>query len=221
MQFLNDLDGLTVLLTGLSVLLAFVIQWLLWGVYEGRWPKENAIPLAVLTWVAIFSVFHAYTAYCPDADQPHIRRTGTVNFFKAYKYSTGKSHREGILECVGPCGPDVPLMEFNDHATARIAHRDLSRPLTVTYLGRKEQADIWNGYRITAHPVVEIDYSATGERIFYVDTTRHWPRVTVLLADGLVCTITLVLCLIPGKSKSTAEDETPPQSESTISSAMI
>ena len=48
---------------------------------------------------------------------------------------------------------------------------------------------------------------------FYVDTTRHWPRTIVLLADGLACMTTLVLCLIPGKPKSAEEDETPSQSE--------
>jgi hypothetical protein len=214
MQFVGDLDGLTILLTGFSVLLVFVTQWLLWGVYERSWPKENAIAPAFLVFVAIFSFMRTYGAYCPDADQPHIQRTGPINPFKAYKYTTGKnSHHEGILECVGLCGKGVPLMEFNEHATALVAGRDPSVPLTVTYLGRKEQADIWNGYRITAHPVVEIDDSATGERIFYVDTTRHWPRTIVLLADGLACMTTLVLCLIPGKPKSDEEDGSSDQSE--------
>jgi hypothetical protein len=72
---------------------------------------------------------------------------------------------------------------------------DPSAPFTVTYLGRMEQADLRNGYQITAHPVVEIDETNTGERIFYVDTTRHWPRVIVLLADSLLCISTFIFCL--------------------------
>jgi hypothetical protein len=175
MQFLGDLDGLTIMLTGFSVLFVPVCLGLLWSVYGGRWPKNSAIAPAFLVFVAIFSLMRAYRAYCPDADQPHIHKTGAVNPFKTYKYSTGKhSHHEGILECVGPCGQGVPLMEFNEHATALVAGRDPSVPLTVTYLGRKEQADIWNGYRIMVHPVVEIDDAATGERIFL---RRHNPAL--------------------------------------------
>jgi hypothetical protein len=205
MQFLGDLDGITVLMTGVSVALVFVILALLWVSYDGRWPKDGGV-LGLLLLVVLFGSIHAYTAYCPDADQPHIRKTGTLTPFKRYRYPIGRhSHGEGILECVGPCGKGVPLMEFNQHATALVAGRDPSAPLTVTYLGRKEMADIWNGYVIAAHPVVEIDETTTGERIFYVDTTRHWPRVMVLLMDGLLCISTFVFCLMRLESGSSED----------------
>jgi hypothetical protein len=154
----------------------------------------------------VFCFVHAYTAYCPDADQPHIRRTGPVHMFKPYRYPEGKHYDLGILECVGPCGKGVPLMEFNERATAAVVDRDPAAPLTVTYLGRMEQADLQNGYQITAHPAVEIDDAATGERIFYVDTTRHWPRVMCLLADGLICIVTFIFCLTHLESGSTQDD---------------
>jgi hypothetical protein len=212
MQFLYDLDGLTVLLTGLSVALVFVILALLWVSYGGRWPKDGGV-LGLLLLVVLFSSIHAYKAYCPDADQPHIRKTGPVNPFKPYRYSTGRhSHGDGILECVGPCGKGVPLMEFNERATALVASRDASAPLTVTYLGRMENADIRNGYQITAHPVVEIEETTTGERIFYVDTTRHWPRVIVLLGDGLLCISTFVFCLMRVESGTPEDDGSGDQS---------
>ena len=86
-------------------------------------------------------------------------------------------------------------MEFDERATAAVVDRDPSAPLTVTYLGRMEEADLQNGFQITAHPAVEIADTTTGERLFYVDTTRHWPRTIMLLADSLICIVTFVYCL--------------------------
>lgn len=207
MQFLYDLDGLTVLLTGLSVALVFVILALLWVSYGGRWPKDGGV-LGLLLLVVLFSSIHAFEAYCPDADQPHIRKTGAVNTFKPYRYSTGRhSYGVGLLECVGPCSKGVPLMEFRAHAAALVADRDPQSPLTVTYLGRIEEEDLRNGYQITAHPVVEIDETTTGERLFYIDTTRHWPRVIVLLADSVLCISTVVFCLTRVESGSAEKDD--------------
>jgi len=207
MQFLGDLDGLTLLLTGLSVLLVVGFLSLLWVSYGNRWPKESGGLLALLLLAALFSFLHAYEAYCPDADQPHIQRTAPITFYGAYTYRVGKSGtRWGNLVCVGPCGQGVPLMEFDAHITARLALRDASRSLTVTYLGRKEAANIGNGYTMAAHPVVEIKDLATGERIFYVDTTRHWPRVIVLLADALIVLVTFWMC-IRGTGTDPGSDE--------------
>jgi hypothetical protein len=211
MQFLYDLDGLTVLMTGLSIALVGIILALLWVSYEGKWPEDGGV-IGVLLLLPIFCLIHAYTAYCPDADQPHIRRTGQVTPFKPYRYRTGRrSYHDGILECIGPCGKGVPLMEFDEHATALVADGDPSAPFTVIYLGRMEEADLRNGYQITAHPVVEIDETNTGERIFYVDTTRHWPRVIVLLADSLLCISTFIFCLMRSESdtaeKGSSSDE--------------
>jgi hypothetical protein len=171
--------------------------------------------LGILLLVPVICSIIAYNAYCPDADQPHIRKTGTLTPFKAYKYPIGKnSHGEGILECVGPCGKGVPLMEFDQGLTWNVARIYGSLLLTVTYLGRMEQADIWNGYRITAHPVVEID-DAAGQRIFYVDTTRHWPRVIVLLADGLICVLAFVFCMTRVESSSAEDGSSIVQSDRT------
>ena len=194
MQFLYDLDVLTVLLTGLTLALVSGILALLWISYEGRWPKDGGV-IVVLLFLVPFSLIHAYKSYCPDADQPHIRRTGPVHMFKPYRYPEGKHYDLGILECVGPCGKGIPFMEFDERATAAVVDRDPSAPLTVTYLGRMEEADLQNGFQITAHPAVEIDDSVTGERLFYVDTTRHWPRTIMLLADSLICIVTFVYCL--------------------------
>jgi hypothetical protein len=212
MHFLSDLDGPTVLLTGLSFALASLVLALLWVSYGGRWAGGGGI-LGLLLLPVFFSVPLAYEAYCPDADQPHIRRTGSVNAFKPYRYPTGRhSHAYGILECVGPCGKGVPLMEFNEQATALVNGKDSSLPLTVTYLGRIEQADLDNNYQITAHPVVEIDDTASGERIFYVDTTRHWPRVIFLLADVLICVATAAYCLTHVESNPSKSDSSSDQS---------
>jgi hypothetical protein len=214
MRFLSDLDGLTIFLTGISVVLVLVFLGLLWGSYGNRWPKENAGMLGLLLAVAIFCSVVAHTAYCPDADQPHIQRTGLITPFKSYAYSVGRhSTRTGILECVGPCGHDVPLMEFDALIMARLARRELSSGLTVTYLGRKELANIGSGYSITAHPVVEIDDASTSDRIFYIDTTRHWSRMIVLLTDALVCILTFVFCLVRVESASAEEDGSSFQSD--------
>lgn len=212
MQFLYDLDVLTVLLTGLCIALVCIILALLWISYGGKWPKDGGV-LGLLLLLAVFCSIHAYEAYCPDADQPHIRKTGPVNAFKPYRYRTGRrSYHEGILECIGPCGKGVPLMEFNERAIALVAERDTSAPLTVIYLGRMEKADILNGYQITAHPVVQIDDPATGDRLFYVDTTRHWPRVMCLLADDLICIVTFIFCLTRVESGSSESDSSSDQS---------
>jgi len=103
-------------------------------------------------------------------------------------------------------------MEFNEHATALVKGRDPSLPLTVTYLGRMEGADLDDNYQITAHPVVEIDDAATGERIFYVDTTRHWPRVVCLLADALICLLTIGFCFTHLESRTSKSDSSSDQS---------
>lgn len=209
MQFLADMNGLTVLLTGLSVLLVFVFLGLLWGSYGNKWPVENVRILGILLAAATFSFAFAYKAYCPDADQPHIQRTGPITLYKPYTYRVGKSGTGyGILVCVGPYSREVPLMEFDAHIKARLAHRDFSNALTLTYLGRKEPANIGNGYTITAHPVVQIDDPATGERIFYIDTTRHWPRVIVLLADALITLLTFWICIRKcGADAGSGEDD--------------
>jgi hypothetical protein len=113
-------------------------------------------------------------------------------------------------------------MEFDEHATPLVARREPASPLTVTYLGRKERAEIGNSQTITAHPVVEIDDSATGERIFYVDTTRHWPRAIVLGADALACLFTFVLCLMHVESRRPAkEDGVSSESADIVPSATI
>jgi len=214
MQFLSDLDGLTIFLTGMSIVFVIAFLVLMWNSYGGRWPKESVGVPVILVAITVFCSVHAYTAYCPDADQPHIRKTGTLNPFRTYRYRVGKhSYRTGILECVGPCGKGVPLMEFNQYATALVAGRNPSAPLTVTYLARKEWADVWNGYRFTAHPVVEIDDSATGERILYVDTTRHWPRVLFLLADDAICILTFAFCMTRIESGNAENDDSSDQPE--------
>jgi hypothetical protein len=210
MQFLADLNGATVFLTGLSVVLAAVFLRALWGSYSHRWPHESAGVLALLLGVAGFCFVSAYDAYCPDADQPHIGRTGPMTPFKRYFYDAGGRHssrRTGLLVCVGPCNGDVPLMEFDEQIMNTLAGGFVSHPLTVTYLGRKEPADMGNGMAITAHPVVEIDDADTQERIFYIDTTRHWPRVFVLLTDALVCFSTFGLCIRRMGSDAQEDDE--------------
>jgi hypothetical protein len=210
MQFLADLNAPTVLLTGLSALLVCVFLGLLWGSYGGRWPKESGRVLGFLLGVALICFLNAHDAYGPDADEPHIQRTGAINLFKPYTYSSGGRHsttRHGLLMCVGPCDRNVPLMKFDAIVMASVSHRDLSSGYAVTYLGRKEQASIGNGYSITAHPVVEIDDTATGDRIFYIDTTRHWPRMILLAADALACIFTFVFCLIRSGSGTDVDDE--------------
>jgi hypothetical protein len=211
MHFLSDLNGTTVLLTGLSILFVCVFLRLLWGTYGNRWPKDDVWVLGLLLGVAFLCFLNVRDAYCPDADQPHIQRSGAINRFKPYTYAVPSGRhstvtRTGLLVCVGPYDHDVPLMEFDAAIMASVAHRDFPGGVTVTYLGRKEPADVGNEYAITAHPVVEIDDAATGARIFYIDTTRHWPRVIMLVADGLVCVLVFILCLARTRS-GTAEDD--------------
>lgn len=217
MQFFNDLDGLTVILAGVSVVSISAFLGLLWGSYGGRWPKDNARVLGVLLAVAFVCFVRVQDAYCPDADQPHIKLTGPITPFKPYNYtvSSGRhsSTRRGLLVCVGACSADVPLMEFRAEIMESLAHRDLSSGFTVTYLGRKEPADLGYGYAITAHPAVEVDDQATGEPIFYKDTRRHWPRVIVLVASGVMCILTLVFCLTRSASESASGDESSSQDD--------
>lgn len=223
MQFLGDLDGPTVILAGVSIVLACAFLGLLWGSYGGRWPRGNGAVLGVLLAIAFFCFVRIYDAYCPDADQPHIKLTGPITPFKNYNYkvSSGRhsSTRRGLLVCIGPYSAQVPLMEFNAGAMNSITGRDLSRDYTVTYLGRKEPADLGNGYAITAHPAVEVDDSISGERIFYIDTRRHWPRVIILVAGGLICLLTVVICLMRCRSVSAGDDGSSSQDDGNDSSA--
>ncbi|MGD0734902.1 MAG: hypothetical protein ABR976_07130 [Terracidiphilus sp.] len=222
MQFFNDLDGLTVILAGVSILLACAFLGLLWGSYGGRWPKDNARVLGVLLAAAFFCFLRIPDAYCPDADQPHIKLTGPITPLKNYNYrvSSGRRSvtRRGLLVCIGPYSAQIPLMEFNVGAMGSIGGRDLSRDYTVIYLGRKEQADLGNGYAITAHPAVEVDDAASGERIFYIDTRRHWPRIIVLATGGLICLLTAVICLKRSGSDSAGDDASGSQDEGNDSS---
>jgi len=206
MQFLGDLDGLTIFMIVAAVVLAVAALAMLRVAFEGKWQPEGNTVLALLMFAAIFSFIHAYKAYCPDADQPHIRLTGPLSPYKIYRYSVGRrSYRLGMLECVDPCNTTVPLLEFNREAVQLIVGREPSARYTVTYLGRKENANLQNGYSITAHPVVEIQ-DPSGDRIFYIDTTRHWPRTITLLAGGSMCIATVVLCLMSWKPNTDDEE---------------
>jgi hypothetical protein len=209
MQFLGDLDGLTFLWTALCVLLAGLFLALLWVSYGNKWPSANARVLGLLLAVGVFGFVFAYNAYCPDADQPHIQRAGLITVYEPYTYTVGKgSTRSGLLVCVGPCGQGVPLMEFNQKVIASLKQRGYSIPLAVTYLGRRDDANIAHGFTIAAHPVVEIDDPATAERIFYIDTTRHWPRAIVLLFDALISLTTFGICIrTTGASAGSDEEE--------------
>jgi hypothetical protein len=162
---------------------------------------EDGFVIGILIFIMSFGSLRAYDSYCPDADQPHLRATGPVNQLKPYRYLEMRHWETGILGCVGPYGKGVPLMRFDERATALVANILPSVPLNVTYLARLERADTSDGQRFQAHPVVEVDDAATGDRIFYLDTTRHWPRVIILLGNIFICLLAFAFCLMRRESE--------------------
>jgi len=212
MQFFADLNGLVVFYTLFNIAIAVAFLVSLRSSYNHNWPRENGRALGVLLTAAAFPLFFVYDAYCPDADQPHIRVTGPAIPIKAYSYSTGGRHsvlRHGLLVCIGSYSPNAPALEFDRELTYLLKARIHDQPVTVVYLGRREQANIGSGYAMSSHPVVEIDDPLTGEQLYYIDTTRHWPRVIVLVADALIGLVTFLICIrsVGSKSESDKDDD--------------
>jgi hypothetical protein len=206
MQFLADLDGFTIFLSVVNVLIAAVFLGLLWKSYDNRWPDENGRVLGFPLAIAAMALFFAYQAYCPDADQPHIHLSGQVIPFKTYTYQTRRARHTGILACIGACGRGVPVIEFDEGTSYLLTYRVHAQPVSVVYLARLEEANIGNGYVMRVHPVVEASNLATGEQLFYRDTARHWPRVFVLVGDALIGLVTFGICIRTTGAKPRHDD---------------
>jgi hypothetical protein len=206
-QILADLNMVAFLFTIGAVAVAAIFFSLLWFSYGGKWQAESAGILVLPLLLAVFSLIQAYDAYSPDADQPHIQKTGPLVPFKNYRYSKGRSSRTGLLACVAACGTNVPLMELDEPISDTLADTDKSKAWTVTYLGRKQWASTGDGYRYTAHPVVEIRDPSTNTQLFYIDTTRHWPRAIVLLFDALLCAAVVIVCVARTEKGAPSSDD--------------
>ncbi|MGB8259380.1 MAG: hypothetical protein WCE75_03470 [Terracidiphilus sp.] len=206
MNMLADLNAMTVTLTVLGLVLSLLSLGLTWRDYKNGWPIKMRGKGMLLIYLSACCLFFAWDAYCPDASQPHIRLTGAIRFVRQYTIHERRSSRTGFLGCIGDCGKAAPLLEFDPERMSGFSRAALARPLTVVYLGRQEGADVGE-YQISAHPVVEIDDAASGEQLFYIDTTRHWPRVILLLASTLLCWLTLWLCSRMARTNPDPEDE--------------
>lgn len=215
MAFLADLGGLTIFYTIVVVFLVSLYLTALYRSYGGKWPTGNGLALAILAALAFICGHNAWQAYCPDADQPHIRVTGPIVPFKEYTYSSHRARYKGILACIGPCGQNVPLLAFDEPATKKLSTMVQFQPLTVVYLARKQDAEIGGALMMRAHPVVEMDASDTGKQIFYIDTTRHRSRAIVLGFDSSLATLTILTCLLSAgvKAGSKEDDDGSPESD--------
>lgn len=217
MNFLDDLDSLTIALTVGTILLNLIYLFFMWRAREDGSPvklgRQFGIPIALL----VFCLFAAYDAYCPDADQPHIRIAGPVTPLGSYTYYTNKSKHHGLLACVNDCSHGAPTLEFSESATARLVHSGSLQFLTVVYLGRAEAVEANGTNNWVAHPVVEITDPASGTQLFYKDTTRHWPRVLVLLADALIGILAFLLFVRMSRSDSDQDEGDSSDSQSASS----
>jgi len=198
---------LAVLFTVGAVAIASILFSLLWFSYGGKWQADSGGILALPLLLAVFASIQAYTAYCPDADQPHIQRTGPFVPFKNYRYTTRRASHIGLLACINACGTNVPLMELDEPMLYTLGDMDKTKSWTVTYLGRKDWESTGTGNRYTAHQVVEIRDPSTNSQLFYIDTTRHWPRVVLLLFDALLCAAVVVVCVARTENGSGSSDD--------------
>jgi hypothetical protein len=188
--FLNDLDGITIFASVMVVLIGLLLV-----LYTaGERPKSLGRRYGAYTGLVCVCLSIAWDAYCPDADQPHIRTTGWMWPVGGYTYHSGKSTRKGLIACINTCDDAAPRMALDEYAAYPFRHGPVSPGVSIIYLGRTEQEDIGNRQTISAHPVVEIDSLTDGTRLFYRDTTRHWPRVIVLLTDFAVGLGMMAIC---------------------------
>jgi hypothetical protein len=196
MNFFGDLDSMTITLTVLTLVVSLAFFAFLADASRNKMPVKIGRPFAIPL-VLVFACFAvAYDAYCPDADQPHIQVTGAVVPIRLYTYHAHKSVHTGLIACVDPCGGEsAPLMKLDDLAKRQVDAVSASEQLTLVYLGRTDEVDIGDSQSMIAHPVVEVSSAYKGARLFYIDTTRHWSRVILLLADGLFGILAFIIFL--------------------------
>jgi len=205
-QFLSDLNSEAIVLTVLSVVINLLVLGYTWSNFRDGSPITISRVYGLPLGLAAVCIFLAYEAYCPDADQPHVHLTGQVVRQQSYTYSSGKSTYIGTLVCMDSCTQDRPLLEFRSVVRKQLAQIEALPQVTVVYLGRTERADVVDGGKVTAHPVVEVDDAAGGTQFFYEDTTRHWPRVWVLMGDIALGCGTFALCLLMANKKRDSGD---------------
>ena len=178
-SFWSDLDGLTVFTSAVVIVAGLLLVLYTAGERPRRIERKYGYYLGLV--FVCLSI--AWDAYCPDADQPHIRVNGSMWPVKSYTYHSGKNTYTGLIACINTCDNAAPRLALSEYAAYLFRHGPLKSSVSVIYLGRTEEEDIGNHRSLVAHPVVEIDGVPGGERLFYQDTTRHWPRVIVLLSD--------------------------------------
>ena len=194
-------------MTALVLVLGPTLLGLTWRDYKNGWRMKVFGKGTILIYLSIACLFPVWNAYCLDADQPHIRVTGIVQFVK--RYAIHRRHQDdiyGFLGCINDCSQKAPLLEFDPGIFGEFSPAPIGEDLTVVYLGRQESADV-GPYSISAHPIVEIDDPGSGRQLFYTDTTRHWWRVTLLLADSLFCWLSLYLCNRMARTNPDLEDD--------------
>lgn len=202
MHFLADLDGLTQTLTVVTILLNLLLVGIAWSKYINGEPRNLRYFVFGLS-LSLFCIAQVRDAYCPDADQPHLRVTGGMTYLSSYTYHANKSRYTGAIVCVKDCSGNAPQMELSEIASRVLHGKQANDQLTVVYLKRVENPNTGNGTIMISHPVVEIDDPATGQQIYYKDTTRHWPRVIVLLANAMFGVLSFLLILWMGRQQST------------------
>lgn len=184
MTFFADLNCFTITVTVIITAMSVAVLWYT----ASNSPTKFGGVYGALLGAALACIPMAHDAYCPDADQPHIRAIGWMFPVHSYTYHSGKSTYDGLIACMDVCTPDTPRLALNHRAM----HLLQSGPgaYSVVYLGRTEEANIGNGQVMIAHPVVQIYDVRTGDRLAYTDTRRHWPRVIVYLSNALIAIAT-------------------------------
>jgi hypothetical protein len=192
MHFWVDINGETWFFIFGSVCVSLLLTLLCMHSYRVG-DKVNLRLLSLAVVVSILPLTSTYDAYCPDADQLHVEAIGGLVPERTYKYRAGKHDYEGLLAHLVQEGRKSQLLEFNAEALGNIKESHSTLRFRAVYLERLDFADIENGMQITAYPVVEVTSSDTGERIYYRDTKRHWPRVILLLFSTVANTVLFAL----------------------------
>jgi hypothetical protein len=183
MHVLSDIDANTWFLTALVFGVFAISLGLTWRSFRNEWKIQSSW-LGLGAILAVCPLFLVYDAYCPDADQPHIQVAGQAVPLRSYFYSEGKHTVEGTVIRVEARDIRSPQLELDRHASSILTGSHSPSRFRFIYLQRTEEANLRNGLALIAHPVVEVSDAETGERLFYVDTSRHWPRVILLVCDA-------------------------------------
>jgi len=193
-HWLSDVSVGSAILSLLAIGASALSFALTWRDYRNGWKIAIRTKAIFLTLLLVLCIAAGWDAYNPDADQPHIRRTGRlIPKYPAIFHHRHDSDTHGVLACVDSCTGDVPLISMGQFLTQDWQNAGMQRPYTVVHLGRKDDVDIGSSL-MTAHPMVEMIDPTTGREMYYIDTTRHWSRLILLSTGALLCLLSLIVC---------------------------